>query len=118
MVSVLQIRLNESTVENVVTVGNGEFAFTMDLTGLQSLNASYHLPGFPLYTQSNWGWHTPDPAAYGVNGSVFNPDGTLNYQYQNVRLSQCTCRKALDCNTFPAGLTLHCCSFVVGRRSL
>jgi hypothetical protein len=35
-----QIILNPTTMENVFTVGNGEFGFTADLTGLQSMNAS------------------------------------------------------------------------------
>jgi hypothetical protein len=38
-------------------VGNGEFAFTADVTGLQSLPQSYET-GIPLCTQSQWGWHT------------------------------------------------------------
>ncbi|MDB5083770.1 MAG: hypothetical protein JWN30_656 [Bacilli bacterium] len=37
-----------------LSVGNGEFAFTADLTGLQSFPESYE---FPLGTQSQWGWH-------------------------------------------------------------
>lgn len=36
------------------TVGNGEFAFSADITGLQTFPESY---GVPLGTQSNWGWH-------------------------------------------------------------
>lgn len=81
-----QVTLNQSTMENVLTVGNGELGFTVDLTGLQSLNTSYKLPGFPLFTQSNWGWHSPDPAVYGVP-QLFNTDGTLNYRYENVTVS-------------------------------
>lgn len=38
------------------TVGNGEFAFTVDITGLQTLPEFYE-KGIPLVTQSNWGWH-------------------------------------------------------------
>ena len=54
---------------NALTVGNGEFAFTADLTGLQSLNTSYDGHGsFPLLTMSNWGWHTPHPSTLGVSG--------------------------------------------------
>jgi len=46
------------------TVGNGEFAFTVDVTGLQTLTA-YYEDGMPLVTQSQWGWHTiPDTADY------------------------------------------------------
>jgi hypothetical protein len=39
------------------TVGNGEFAFTADVTGLQTLTSLYER-GIPLVTQSHWGWHT------------------------------------------------------------
>ena len=40
-----------------LTVGNGEFAFTADVTGLQSLSESY-ARDIPLCTQSQWGWHS------------------------------------------------------------
>ncbi|MBP7402453.1 MAG: glycoside hydrolase family 65 [Clostridia bacterium] len=47
-----------------LSVGNGEFAFTADFTGLQTLVAEYRL--VPLCTLSQWGWHsfpdTPDGA--------------------------------------------------------
>jgi hypothetical protein len=37
-----------------LSVGNGEFAFTADITGLQSFPNAYQIP---LGTQSQWGWH-------------------------------------------------------------
>lgn len=37
-----------------LSVGNGEFAFSADFTGLQSYPEVYEAP---LGTQSNWGWH-------------------------------------------------------------
>tara|TARA_R110000868_G_scaffold53666_5_gene168249 strand:- start:381 stop:2531 length:2151 start_codon:yes stop_codon:yes gene_type:complete len=40
-----------------LTVGNGKFAFTVDVTGLQSFPETYG-NGVPLGTQSEWGWHT------------------------------------------------------------
>ncbi len=40
----------------VTSLGNGAFAFNIDVTGLQSLNGSY--PGLGLNTLSDWGWHT------------------------------------------------------------
>ena len=40
-----------------LTVGNGKFAFTVDVTGLQSFPAFY-AKGVPLGTQSEWGWHS------------------------------------------------------------
>jgi len=39
------------------SVGNGEFAFTVDATGLQTFPQRYSL-GVPLGTQSQWGWHS------------------------------------------------------------
>jgi hypothetical protein len=40
-----------------LTVGNGKFAFTVDVTGLQSF-PEFYKNGVPLGTQSEWGWHT------------------------------------------------------------
>jgi hypothetical protein len=40
-----------------LSVGNGQFAFTVDVTGLQSFPA-YYQKGVPLGTQSEWGWHS------------------------------------------------------------
>ena len=47
-----------------LSVGNGEFAFTADITGLQTY-PEYHQQGMALGTQSQWGWHTmPNPNGY------------------------------------------------------
>jgi len=44
-----------------LSVGNGEFAFTADITGLQTFPDRY-AKDCPLCTQSQWGWHTfPNP---------------------------------------------------------
>jgi hypothetical protein len=40
-----------------LSVGNGEFAFTADATGLQTFPHLYD-DQMPLCTQSQWGWHT------------------------------------------------------------
>ncbi len=40
-----------------LSVGNGEIAFTADITGLQTFTAPYEA-GIPLCTQSQWGWHS------------------------------------------------------------
>lgn len=39
-----------------LTVGNGEFAFTADITGLQTFHGQYCY--FPLCTMTQWGWHS------------------------------------------------------------
>ena len=40
-----------------LTVGNGNFAFTADITGLQTF-ANLYKKEIPLCTMSQWGWHT------------------------------------------------------------
>jgi hypothetical protein len=48
-----------------LSVGNGEFAFTADPTGLQTFPQPYESQ-MPLCTQSQWGWHTaPNPTGQG-----------------------------------------------------
>ena len=42
--------------DGVTPLGNGAFAFNVDLTGLQSLNSSYR--SFDLNTLADWAWHT------------------------------------------------------------
>ncbi len=47
-----------------LSLGNGRFAFTADITGLQTFDG-YHRQGMPLCTQSQWGWHTsPNAEGY------------------------------------------------------
>ncbi|MFY9151164.1 MAG: hypothetical protein WAO52_04050, partial [Prolixibacteraceae bacterium] len=55
-----------------LSVGNGNFAFTTDLTGLQTFYPEYE-HGVPLGTQSNWGWHTFP------NTEKFKESETLKY---------------------------------------
>jgi hypothetical protein len=73
-----------------VSVGNGEFAFTMDLTGLQSLPDAYPVgardelpPGTLLGTQAQWGWHSvPSVQPYDLAGSTVlydSPRGPVPY---------------------------------------
>jgi hypothetical protein len=55
-----------------LTVGNGAFAFTVDITGLQSFPDQY-ARGIPLITESQWGWHSfPDTAGYTLRESLRN----------------------------------------------
>ncbi|SDT11540.1 hypothetical protein [Actinopolymorpha singaporensis] len=52
-----------------LTVGNGEFAFTADVTGLQTF-PSFHAEGMRLGTQAQWAWHTaPNPEGYALEES-------------------------------------------------
>ncbi len=51
---------------NSLSVGNGEFAFTVDVTGLQTF-PDFHARGIPLGTMAEWGWHTdPNPDNYAL----------------------------------------------------
>jgi protein-glucosylgalactosylhydroxylysine glucosidase len=54
---------------SAMSVGNGEFAFTSDVTGLQTFTAEC-AKEFPLCTASHWGWHTT-PAAPGLRREDF-----------------------------------------------
>ena len=48
-----------------LTVGNGSFAFTADITGLQTLAPAYAAET-PLCTMAEWGWHSvPAPTPTG-----------------------------------------------------
>lgn len=53
-----------------LSVGNGRFAFTVDVTGLQSFPDDY-AHGVPLGTESEWGWHSF------INTSHYTFDKTL-----------------------------------------
>lgn len=48
-------------------VGNGEFAFACDVTGLQTLHSLYD-PVIPLSTMAQWAWHAfPNTQNYDLN---------------------------------------------------
>ncbi|MBS1564972.1 MAG: hypothetical protein JST39_11325, partial [Bacteroidetes bacterium] len=61
-----------------LSVGNGGFAFTTDITGLQSFPEVYQL-GVPLGTQSEWGWHS------WPNNDGYRFEETLRYYDLNGR---------------------------------
>jgi len=54
---------------SALTVGNGNFAFTGDVTGLQTFIETYR-SDFPLCTCAHWAWHTT-PAPTGVSAKAF-----------------------------------------------
>ncbi|SHL22803.1 hypothetical protein SAMN05444266_102528 [Chitinophaga jiangningensis] len=57
-----------------LSVGNGQFAFTVDATGMQSFPALY-AGGVPLGTQSEWGWHSfPNTHHYKFEETLRNYD--------------------------------------------
>jgi hypothetical protein len=57
--------LRDVDPKSPLSVGNGEFAFSADVTGLQSLPELYEKT-LPLCTQSQWGWHS-FPLANGLD---------------------------------------------------
>ena len=57
-----------------LSVGNGKFCFTADITGLQTFTEFYS-PGIPLCTQSYWGWHTlPNSNNYNLEDTMVEVD--------------------------------------------
>ncbi len=64
------ITLKKADPLTPLSVGNGEFAFTADITGLQTF-PDFHSKGTPLCTQSQWGWHTsPNPNGYTMKDAL------------------------------------------------
>lgn len=64
-----------------LTVGNGGFAFTADITGLQTFDAHYHRWGVPTETLSRWAWHE-EPNVHGytldqASKDYRHPDGRI-----------------------------------------
>jgi len=59
--------LHRLDVESPLSVGNGEFAFTVDATGLQTFPEAFD-ETIPLGTLSNWGWHSwPNPDNWSID---------------------------------------------------
>lgn len=50
--------LHDIDVTSPLTVGNGEAAFTADVTGMQTFYDYYKEAKMPLCTMAQWGWHT------------------------------------------------------------
>lgn len=58
LVSRHNVLLDKADVFAPLTVGNGDFAYTADVTGMQSFGDYYHQHGIPLETLSTWAWHS------------------------------------------------------------
>ena len=64
------VHINEVDTLNPLTLGNGRFAMTMDVTGLQTFPDHYH-QGIPLGTMSEWGWHSfPSDEQYRIEETL------------------------------------------------
>ena len=96
-----RITLTRPDAMSPLSVGNGEFAFTADITGLQTF-PEFHSQGLayiadlrqgkpvdpatfsmPIATQSQWGWHTmPNPEGYQLEDALTayeTPRGPVTY---------------------------------------
>ena len=66
LVSHHNVILTDADTLGSLSVGNGDFAFTVDASGLQSF-PEYYQNGIPLGTQSQWGWHSfPNDGKYQI----------------------------------------------------
>ncbi|MBI1227736.1 MAG: hypothetical protein GC192_21055 [Bacteroidetes bacterium] len=64
------VHLTEPDTLCAFTLGNGRFAMTFDVTGLQTFPESYQ-KGIPLGTQSEWGWHSfPNSENYRIEETL------------------------------------------------
>lgn len=67
LVSRHNVRLNRVDVMAPLQVGNGEFAFTADVTGMQTFHEHY-LAGLPLFTMAQWADHSfPNTGGYAID---------------------------------------------------
>jgi protein-glucosylgalactosylhydroxylysine glucosidase len=77
------IHVKRSDSLSSLTVGNGAFAFTVDVTGLQSF-PEYYKTGVPLGTQSEWGWHSfPNTGNYKLS------EAYKEYDLNGRKISYC-----------------------------
>jgi hypothetical protein len=60
--------------KHFLQVGNGEFAYGFDVTGMQTLDRAFDHP-IPLATMSNWGWHSfPNKGNYTYDQTLSDYD--------------------------------------------
>jgi hypothetical protein len=70
--------LTNFDVQNPLSVGNGNFAFTVDATGLQTFSDAF-TNTTPLGTLSDWGWHSfPNPNGWSIDNFQFKEFSDLN----------------------------------------
>lgn len=93
------IRHSDTTAFSPLSVGNGKFVFTADITGLQTFPEHYE-PGIPLGTQSDWGWHYPlNPKGYKLE-DILKPyqvgDRQVPYAYRHTAATDTFKARASD----------------------
>ena len=85
------VQLTAASPQNVLSVGNGDFAYTADFTGMQTF-AEYHDPMTAMAkgatavntaTMSTWGWHSmPNPEGFRLEDAMTHyqtPRGQVSY---------------------------------------
>lgn len=84
-------RLTTIDISSPLTVGNGELAFTADVTGMQSLYGCYK-EEVPLCTMSQWGWHTT-PVSQDRYGYTLKDLAMTEYDFVGRKVSYAQERK-------------------------
>jgi hypothetical protein len=93
LVSRHDVVLTTFDAANPLSVGNGQFCFTVDATGLQTFPEAF-ADTTPLGTLSDWGWHTiPNTSGWDIDTFQFKEYTDLNGRkvpYADVPHSQQT----------------------------
>ena len=79
--------LREFDIESPLSVGNGDFAFTADITGLQTFPEAFERT-IPLGTLASWAWHTaPNPNGWSIEKFKYTlfESGGRDVEYADVR---------------------------------
>jgi len=77
--------LKKIEIDSPLTVGNGNFAFTTDPTGMQSLYQLFYENNIPLCTMAQWGWHTEPVGDGRPNYTLADVDMT-GYEYEDRKI--------------------------------
>lgn len=93
LVSRHRIVLHAADTLGSLSVGNGEFAYTADASGLQSFPEEYER-GVSIGTQAQWGWHSfPNPEKYDIE-EVWQSYATCNNRQIPIAIQHKQGRKA------------------------
>jgi hypothetical protein len=99
-----EVRVTTLDPEAALSVGNGDFAFTMDATGLQSFETLYRDKGIPTETLSTWGWHSfPNPDGHTL-ADTMKPYDFHGRQVPYAALEKSPAGKYFRENPHPAAL--------------
>ena len=101
-----------------VSVGNGAFAYTVDVTGLQTFPL-YYEKGVPLGTQSEWGWHSfPNKEGYKFEQSLRDYDLNGRKVSYSVQVKTAGNKEAVDfMRANPHRLQLGNLGFVLVKKN-